>query len=274
MSNRSVFFVSDHTGLTAEALGQSLLVQFDQVRFNRHTVPFVDSHEKAQAVSRLINQAALDDSVRPLVFSTLTNQLHREVIRSANCLYLDFFDTFIAPLEIELKTKPSGATGRLHSVDVNYTGRIDAINFALSHDDGLGSHLEQADIILVGVSRSGKTPTSLYMALHYSLLAANYPLTEEDFEKRGLPGVLQAYREKLFGLTIRPDRLAQIREVRRPASRYADLSNCRREVLQAETLFRSQAIPFIDSTAKSVEEIASAIVHEAGLGDRLADTMF
>lgn len=273
MLARSVFFVSDHTGLTAEALGQSLLVQFNSVRFMRHTVPFVDSHEKARSVSEMINKAAREDGARPIVFSTLTNQLHREIIRSANCLYLDFFDTFIGPLEAELAVKPSGARGMLHTADANYSGRIDAINFALAHDDGLGTHLEQADIILVGVSRSGKTPTSLYMALHYSLLAANYPLTEDDFEVGGLPAVLAPHRDKLFGLTIRPERLAQIREQRRPGSRYADLANCRRQIAQAEALFRAHGIPYMDSTSKSVEEIASAIVHEAGLGDRLAETM-
>jgi regulator of PEP synthase PpsR (kinase-PPPase family) len=171
-------------------------------------------------------------------------------------------------LEAELGEHPSGAVGRFHRVSTSYTSRIDAVNFTLAHDDGLGAKLAEADIVLVGVSRCGKTPTCLYLALQYGLYAANYPLTSEDFERGRLPGLVEAQRKKLFGLSITPERLRQIRQERRPDSAYSSLANCQREVHQAEALFRALNIPFLDSTTMSIEEIASTIVHQTGLRAR------
>lgn len=266
---RSVFFVSDHTGITAETLGRGLLSQFDHMEFVRTTLPFVDTPEKAdQAVAR-IDAAARADGARPLVISSLADPALRARLREAQALVLDVFDHFLPILQDELGTTPAGAVGRLHSAGASYTTRIEAVNFALTHDDGLGHHLERADIILLGVSRSGKTPTCLYLALQYGIYAANWPLAQEDFERGRLPEAVARERARLFGLTIRPERLAQIREERRPGSSYAAPATCQREVLAAEALYRRWDIPFLDSTNLSVEELASTIVHRLGLRARL-----
>jgi regulator of PEP synthase PpsR (kinase-PPPase family) len=269
---RSVFYVSDRTGITAEMLGQSLITQFESLHFERHTLPFVDSIERAQAAVAAINAAAQGDGVRPLVFSTLIDRQIRSHIRTANALVLDFFEFFINPLEKELGIPSSHAVGRSHSAsDINtYMHRINAINFAIAHDDGVSARgLDEADIILVGVSRSGKTPTSLYLAIQFGIKAANYPLIPEDLENQRLPSALLPYRKKLWGLTIRPERLHQIRLERRPDSRYASLANCRHEIQAAETLLRSHGVPFLESTNLSIEELSTTILHETGLARHL-----
>ncbi len=265
---RTVFYVSDRTGITAEMLGQSLMTQFDGLSFERRTVPFVDTPEKAQQVIDAIAQAAREDGVRPIVFSTLIDEGIRQHIRGAEALVLDFFEIFIAPLEAELATASSHAVGKSHSTGDNkdYNQRISAINFTLSHDDGVTHKgLDEAEIILVGVSRSGKTPTSIYLAMQFGIRAANYPLIPEDLEQQRLPAALVPWRKKLWGLSIRPERLHQIRSERRPDSRYASLSNCRHEIQAAEAVMRTQGIPFLDSTNTSIEEIATTILHQCGL---------
>jgi regulator of PEP synthase PpsR (kinase-PPPase family) len=261
---RTVFFISDGTGITAQMLGHSLLTQFEGVEFNQITLPFVDSTEKAEDCLARIEAAGANGS-QPVVFSTLVNHDVRTVLRKANALFLDFFETFIDPLEAGLGVKSSHTIGRSHSAmdKKEYHQRIEAINFAMAHDDG-ASHRElgQADVILIGVSRSGKTPTSLYLALQFGVKAANYPLIPEDFQRMKLPEALRLHKPKLFGLTIAPERLHEIRKERRPDSRYAALDNCRYEVEEAETLMRREGIHSINSTSKSIEEIATTILRE------------
>ncbi|MBI3069269.1 MAG: kinase/pyrophosphorylase [Betaproteobacteria bacterium] len=269
---RTAFFVSDRTGITAEMLGHSLLTQFDAARFQEVTLPFVDSVEKAQAVVKQINERAAEDGARPIVISTLVNTEIASVVGSANCLFLDCFDIFISPLEQELAVKASHAIGRSHSMAdfVNYHHRIESVNYALSHDDGIATRdLGQADIILIGVSRCGKTPTCLYLAMQYGVQAANYPLIPEDFSAMQLPAQLKPLKRRLYGLTIRPERLQQIRNERRPGSRYATLANCVFEVREAEALMQQEGIPYLDATSKSVEELATTILHEAKLVRRI-----
>ena len=260
---RTVFFVSDGTGITAQMLGHSLLTQFEGVEFNQVTVPFVDSTEKAEEC--LARIAAEREHGQPIVFSTLVNQEAREVVRRADALFLDFFETFIDPLEAGLGLKSSHTIGRPHSAmdKKEYQQRIEAINFSMAHDDG-ASHreLSQADVILIGVSRSGKTPTSLYLALQFGVKAANYPLIPEDLERMKLPEALRTEKPKLYGLTIAPERLREIRQERRPDSRYAELDNCRFEVTEAENLMRREGVRCINSTSKSIEEIATTILRE------------
>src|ERR1700694_519625 len=264
VQRRTVFFVSDGTGITAQMLGHSLLTQFEGVDFNQITLPFVDSAERAEECLARIEAESAGNS-QPIVFSTLVNQDVREVVRRANALFLDFFETFIDPLEAGLGVKASHTIGRSHSAmeKKEYHQRIEAINFAMAHDDG-ASHrdLGQADVILIGVSRSGKTPTSLYLALQFGVKAANYPLIPEDFHRMKLPEALRAHKGRLYGLTIAPERLHEIRQERRPDSRYADLDNCRYEVEEAETLMRREGIRSINSTSKSIEEIATTILRE------------
>lgn len=272
MQKRSAFFVSDRTGITAEMLGHSLLTQFDGVRFNEVTLPFVDSIEKAREAVERINQQGVEDGVRPLVISTLVRTEIAHVVGEANALFLDCFEIFISPLERELGLKASHAIGRSHSVAdfVNYHHRIESVNYALAHDDGVSKRdLSEADIVLVGVSRCGKTPTCLYLAMQFGIRAANYPLIPEDFSSMQLPAPLRPLRGKLHGLTIRPDRLQQIRNERRPGSQYAMLANCEFEVREAEALMRQERIPYLDATSKSIEELATTILQEAKLVRRI-----
>ena len=269
---RTAFFVSDRTGITAEMLGHSLLTQFDGVGFNEVTLPFVDSIEKAQEVVKQINLQAEAEGVRPIVISTLARTEIAQVVGQAKALFLDCFEIFISPLERELGVRASHTVGKSHSVTdfVNYHHRIESVNYTLSHDDGVSkSDLSDADVILVGVSRSGKTPTCLYLAMQFGIRAANYPLIPEDFSSMQLPGQLRALHGKLYGLTIRPERLQQIRTERRPGSKYATLESCAFEVREAEALMRQEGIPYLDATSKSVEELATTILHEARLVRRI-----
>jgi regulator of PEP synthase PpsR (kinase-PPPase family) len=262
---RTVFFVSDGTGITAQMLGHSLLTQFEGVEFSQITLPFVDSTDKAQECLERIERESLRGEGQPIVFSTLVNSDVREVVRRANALFVDFFETFIGPLENGLGIASSHTIGRSHSAmdKQEYKNRMEAVNFAMAHDDG-ASHRElaEADVIMVGVSRSGKTPTSLYLALQFGVKAANYPLIPEDFDRMQLPEALRGFKAKLYGLTIAPERLQEIRRERRPGSQYADPANCRYEVEQAESMMRREGIRWINSTSKSIEEIATTILRE------------
>jgi hypothetical protein len=271
---RTIFFVSDRTAISAETLGQSLLTQFDHLQFNQVTLPFVDTLEKARFAVMQINNAEQQSGIKPIIFSTLINDDIRQMIMTSKGVVFDFFDTYMSRLEQELHTSSSHTIGRYHGVanDDVYSFRIDAVNYAMLNDDG-GSTKEydKADIILIGVSRAGKTPTCIYMGLQFGIYAANYPLTEEDlFNKDAyLPPVLAPFRRKLFGLTISPERLYNIRARRRPDSRYSSFEQCRQEVSLAETLFQYEDIPFINITTMSVEEIAATVLHECNLRRRV-----
>ena len=267
-SERTAFFVSDRTGITVEMLGHSLLKQFENLHFTGITLPYLDTPEKAAAAVVQINQRAIIDGVRSLVLSTLVNPEIQSILKSANAMHVDCFNIFIAPLEIELGMRSSGTVGHSHRVDdvVDYRQRIAAMSFALTHDDGIpAKDGQQADITLVGVSRSGKTPTCLYLALQYGVRAANCPLIPEDFDCMRLPVQLANLRGKLFGFTIEPERLQQIRSERKPGSEYASLQNCQYEVHEAEALMRQEGIPYIDTTNKSIEELATTVLHQAKL---------
>lgn len=268
MNRRTVFFVSDQTGITAETLGRSLLTQFETIRFRQVTLPFISSVDKAREAVRRINLTFQVEGCRPIVFATFAQRELRNIVAEAQGLFLDFFDAFIGPLEREFELQSSHTTGRAHGLadDAVYNRRIDAMNYALSTDDGAGvRHYDRADAILVGVSRSGKTPTCLYLALHYGVFAANYPLTDEDFESGQLPTRLQRYRDRLFGLTITPERLRTIRTGRRPDSRYASAQQVTFEVRAAESLFTRNGIAFADTTQSSIEEISATILNEMGI---------
>ena len=263
---RTAFFISDRTGITAENLGHSLLSQFEGVKFNRVRLPFLDSVEKARDALEQINQTSLTDGQRPLIFSTLILPAVRNIIEQSDALFLDLFEMFVVPLETELGVSSSHAVGRSHAVGTNYNSRMDAVNYALNHDDGgITRDLNLADIILIGVSRCGKTPTSLYLAMQFGISAANYPLVPEDFNSEAIPQVLKPLRSKIHGLTIKPERLQQIRNERSPNSHYASLDNCQTEVKQAERLMQLAGIPYIDVTTMSVEEIATTILYQTGL---------
>jgi regulator of PEP synthase PpsR (kinase-PPPase family) len=261
---RTVFFVSDGTGITAETFGHSVLTQFE-LRFRQIRLPFIDSIDKAHDAARKINEAYTSDGKRPIVFSTLVKSDLSSIIRQSHGMHMDLIKTFVDPLEQELGVKSTHTIGRSHNIvdSQEYKNRIEAINFSLAHDDGQ-SHksLSAADVILVGVSRSGKTPTSLYLAMQYGLKIANYPLIPEDFERGKLPSALPPFKSKIFGLSITAERLSEIRNERMPGSKYASIANCRYEVNEAELMMRREGIRWLSSTAKSIEEIATTILQE------------
>ena len=271
MSKRTVFFVSDQTGVTAETMGHSLLTQFDGLELRAVTLPFVSEVDKAAEAVRKINLAADEQGVRPIIFSTLVQDDVREVVKTSRALFLDFFDAFVGPLEKELNQKSKHLAGRAHGMadQMAYTARINATNFALANDDGSNRDYRNAEVILIGVSRSGKTPTCLYMALQYGVFAANYPLTEEDLQSEELPKVLREHRHKLYALTISADRLQQIRNERRPNSRYSSTSQIQLELRAAESLYMRYQIPFLNTTECSIEELASRILDRTGLERRI-----
>lgn len=265
---RAVFFISDSTAITVETVGHSLLSQFADQSFDCLTLRYIDSEEKAREVRDMINAALHERGQRPIIFSTLVVPEVREIIAASEGRYIDVMGSFLTPLEEELGARPVAAVGHTHGVvtQEQYSHRMDAVNFALQNDDG-GSirHYDRADLILVGVSRSGKTPTSMFLAIHYGIFVANYPLVDEELENSQLPGDLKSCRNKLFGLTIRPERLQQIRQARSPNSRYAALHQCQYEVRQVEALFRASGIDYVDVTSKSIEEIATYILKATNL---------
>lgn len=264
---RPVFFVSDGTGITAETIGHSLLTQFDGIDFDTQRIAFVDNAEKARAATLQIRLVGEEKGLRPIVINTVVDQSLSAILADSGALMLDVFTPFIQPLEMELGVKRQSRVGKAHGlVDfAAYEARINATNYALTHDDGIDLEYGEADLILVGVSRSGKTPTCLYLALHYGVNAANYPLTEDDLGGEGLPPRLKPLRRKLFGLTIDPARLQQIRQERKPGSRYARLEQCRKEVALAEAMFRAENLPSLSTTHTSIEEIASKVMAQLGI---------
>lgn len=274
---RKVFFLSDSTGMTAENLGKSLLAQFPEIQFESVTKPFIDTTEKAELIVEEIRQEMESSGSRPLVIDTIVSLAVSAIVRQLDCFYIDVFSTFLQPLEKELGIQSAHKVGHqsifeedTKVVDSVYMDRIEAVHFALANDDGMHLHrYDQADIILVGVSRTGKTPTSVYLGMQFGIKAANYPLIPDDLERSELPKVLQDNVRKLFGLTIRPGRLAEIRNERKPNSTYASLRNCVDEVRVAETLYRQYRIPYIDTTQLSIEEIAARMLQRAGIERRV-----
>jgi len=272
MIRRTVFFVSDQTGVTAETLGHSLLTQFDGYEFDLVTLPFLDTLDKVDGALKQIELRANEQGVSPIIFSTLVQEDLRQKFAPKQGLLIDFFDTYLPVLEGELATKSSHKAGQAHGLvdSMRYDQRMDAMNYALNNDDGSRTNnYSRADIILTGVSRSGKTPTCLYLALSYGVYAANYPLSESELESGQLPVVLQEHKKKLYGLTIEAGRLQQIRRERRATGSYATMPQVSFEIREAEAMFRRYKIPFIDTTRSSIEELASTLLVNTGIERRI-----
>lgn len=271
LQKRKVYFISDGTGITAESLGQSLLTQFDNIKFEIQTLPYINTAEKANEVITTINKHV---EQKPIVFSTLVNQSIRSQFQKASFLCMDLFHSFISPLEQELGMESSHTMGKTHGVNVdnynNYMLRMNAVNYVLSNDDGANIHdYSHADVILIGVSRCGKTPTCLYLAMQFGIHAANYPITEDEINMSKLPEHLKAYKKKIFGLTIDPNRLSLIRQERRPNSQYANPKQCQYEVREVEMMFKKEKLGHINTTSRSIEEISTRIMSACKLRRRL-----
>jgi len=272
MVERAVYFVSDQTGVTAETLGHSLITQYAGQEFRQMTLPFIDTEDKAHEAVAAIDAECDNGGPRPIVFSTLVQPNLRAIVRETRGLHLDIFDEFLAPLTAELDEEPTYVSGRAHGMsDIDaYMRRIEATNFALANDDGgISRNYDEADVILVGVSRSGKTPTCLYLALQYGVYAANFPLTDEELENGNLPDFLTKQKQKLYGLTIAPERLREIRKERRPMGRYSSAQQVRYELREAEKIFRRYGVPYVNTTSFSIEEISSRILDSTGVERRV-----
>jgi regulator of PEP synthase PpsR (kinase-PPPase family) len=264
---RTVFFISDGTAITTETLGHSLLTQFPDITFKQVRIPFVSDAGMAREAVERIDEAHAEDNAPPLVFNSIVDTGLTEILMESKGIILDFFSAFLEPMSEALGTAPKRRVGKAHGVTdmQRYEDRMEATNYALTHDDGVSLSYDNAELILVGVSRSGKTPTCLYMALHFGVKAANYPLTESDLDAQKLPTFLRPHKHKIVGLMIDGDRLAQIRETRRPGSKYASIRQCHWEVETAESLLRAEGVPVFHTTHSSIEEIASRVLLQLGL---------
>ncbi|WP_288443957.1 pyruvate, water dikinase regulatory protein [uncultured Pantoea sp.] len=268
-TERSVFYISDGTAITAEVLGHAVLSQFP-VNTNSVTLPFVENVQRAQAVKAQINALYQQSGVRPLVFFSIVTPEVRDIILESKGFCQDIVQALVAPLQSELGVASMPVAHRTHGLTASnlgkYDARIAAIDYTLAHDDGISLRgLEDAQVILLGVSRCGKTPTSLYLAMQFGVRAANYPFIADDMDNLKLPPALRAHQHKLFGLTIDPERLAAIRQERAENTRYASMRQCRLEVGEVEALFRTHQIRYLNSTNYSVEEIATKILDIMGL---------
>lgn len=271
MEKRSLFFISDGTGISAETLGHSLLSQFENLEYASTTLPYTDDLKKAEHAVHLITKAYEKDGKKPIVFATLVNKEIHGILSKAPCILFDFFTPFIHRLEEELQVSSKPSIGRGHGVQNThvYNARIAAINHTLSTDDGLNTdHYDHSDVILLGVSRCGKTPTCLYLAMQLGLRASNFPFTDEVLETKKLPEYLLRNKEKLYGLTIQPEFLQKIRMERR-GGRYATLAQCQHELDTVEQIFKHYHIPMIDTSSRSIEEIATKVVADLGLKRQL-----
>ena len=271
INSRPVFFVSNSTGITVETLGRSLLYQFSSVQFESHSLRFVDTIEKAKEAVAIINKLTNERGLRSIILTTLVKPELRAILATAEGVHLDIFDAFIAPIEQEVGCEAKLGLGRVHGIvdDEYYSERIEAVNYSLKTDDGIGANeYAQADVILTGASRTGKTPTSLYLAMHYGLKAANYPIVDKELESPFLPASLKGYKEKVFGLLVTPERLQNIRNKRRPDSQYSSLSQCQYEIRQTEALFHEENIPYFDVSSMSIEEISSNIINMLNISSR------
>jgi len=257
-----VFFLSDSTGISAETMGNALLIQFPELRFERRLIPFISSVEEARRVVAILDAAAAGP-VTPLAFSTTAVEEVRQELLRSKCPLIDFFGMHMESVESILGAKGVRVAARLHGMgDVKrYNARMAAVEYAIEHDDGQSMRaLDKADVILLAPSRCGKTPTTMYLALQHGIFVANYPLVDEDFETAELPRPVRRLRERCFGLTTTPARLSQVRHERRPNSRYASLEQCTYELRQAEAMYRNHRLPVINSATKSVEEMSTVIL--------------
>jgi [pyruvate, water dikinase]-phosphate phosphotransferase / [pyruvate, water dikinase] kinase len=257
-----VFFLSDSTGITAETMGNALLIQFPDLRFERRLIPFISTIDEARRVVKVLDTAAAGP-VTPLAFSTAAVEEVRHELSHTKCPLIDFFDLHMERVESILGTKGIRVAARLHGMgDVKrYNTRMAAVEYAIEHDDGQSMRaLDKADVILIAPSRCGKTPTTMYLALQHGIFVANYPLVDEDFETAELPRPVRGLRDRCFGMLTTPARLSQVRHERRPNSRYASLQQCTYELRQAEAMYRNHRLPVINSSTKSVEEMSTVIL--------------
>lgn len=263
------FFLSDGTGITAETLGNTLITQFPEQHFERHTVPFIVTEERARQVAARIDAVAASGRM-PVVFSTVVDPDIRDVLAGSQGFFVDLFGTHLPQLETALHARANLQPGRAHGLGdaIRYQTRMAAVEYAMEHDDGQSIRaLERADLILIAPSRCGKTPTTMYLALQHGIRVANFPLVDEDFERRALPTPVAPHLRKCFGLTSQPLRLSQVRQERRPSTVYSSLTQCSWELRNAEEMYALNGIPHVNSASMSVEEISATILERMELDE-------
>ncbi|OAN17747.1 phosphoenolpyruvate synthase regulatory protein [Photobacterium jeanii] len=269
---RDVFYVSDGTAITSETVGHAVLGQFP-LDTKQTTLPFVETIERANYVKNIIDQAHSKRGMQPIVFYSVVIPEVKAILEQSNALLYDVLHAMVAPLAKDLDLEPKPQLQRSHSIKKDtdsYMDRIAAIEYTLAHDDGVSlNNLDQADIILLGVSRCGKTPTSLYLAMQFGIRAVNYPFIAEDMARLKLPQAIEPYRYKTFGLTINSDRLQAIRQERMADSDYASQHQCETELDKVEAMFRREAIPYLNTSSLSVEEISTRLLDMSGLKRRM-----
>ena len=261
-----VFFLSDSTGISAETMGNALLIQFPERRFERRLIPFIATAEEARRVVAVLD-AAMDGPATPLAFTPAATDEVREVLLTSRCPIIDFFEMHMEKVEAVLGARGARVAARLHGVGdiVRYNSRMQAVEYAIEHDDGQSLRaLDRAEVILVAPSRCGKTPTTMYLALQHGVFVANYPLLDEDLETTALPRPLKDLGDRCFGLIATPARLSEVRQQRRPNSTYASLEQCTKELRRADALYKANGFPVINSTTRSVEERSTLILQSMG----------
>ena len=264
-NSKDIYYVSDSTGILSTNLGQSLLCQFPEIHFHEEQFPFIRSVKEARATLKYILKNSGGRS--PIIFSTI---MLPEVLKVFDTPEVELFDMYVAfldRLERSLEVQPLRLPGFYrHTDNVSISKRVEAIHYTLEHDDGTKiDELDDADVILVGVSRSGKTPASVYLATQMGLKAANFPLTIEFLTQYSLPEAIKRNIKRTVGLTTSPEMLRKVREKRYAASNYAKLVTCLEELDQAKNIFLKNKIPVVNTEGKSIEETATQIMQEIGL---------
>ncbi len=261
MKEFHLHLVSDSTGETVSSVARASVAQFDDIEANEHIWSLVRTKGQLDKVLAGI------EAHPGVVMYTLVDKNLRDILK-AECLKrslpcIPVLAQIIAELSTYLGIESSLLPGRQHELDEKYFSRVEAINFTLAHDDGQATwDLQDADIILVGVSRTSKSPTCVYLA-HRGFKAANIPFVETSL----LPPELETLKKPLIvGLTISADRLIQIRKTRLQSlkqeedTNYVDIEKVEEEILQSRRLYQKNKWPIIDVTRRSVEETAANII--------------
>lgn len=266
--SKDIYYISDSTAILVKNLGHSLICQFPEINFIEEKFPFVNSVKEAQKV--LAHILKRSGGRQPIVFSTIMNEDVRNVFNNSEIEFIDAYGHFLTRLEDCLEATALRVAGYYRTTtEVDLAKRAENINFSLEHDDGTGlDGYPAADVILLGISRTGKTPISVYLATQMGLKAANFPLIDKYLTEYRLPDQIVRSKHKAVGLTTTPELLSSIRERRLPGSNYARLSTCLEEMDQADKIYKKYKIPTISSAGKSIEEIATQVSQELKLSKR------
>ena len=269
MHTYNLHLVSDSTGETVNTIARACIVQFEGVEVEEHIWPMVRTKKQLEDICAEI-EAEPGLVMFTLLDGALRNQL-QSFCRGVRIPCISVLDPFIAAFGSYLGVESRGLPGRQHAMDSEYFDRIDAMNFVMHHDDGQAvGNLKEAQVILVGVSRTSKTPTCVYLA-NRGIKAANVPIVPNA----PLPEALTNAKHALVvGLTEDPVRLVQVRRNRlrmsqdEPDTEYTSLESVKAEVAAARRLFNKHGWPVIDVTRRSIEETAAAVLQLLAQRDR------